>query len=586
MQGIFSKYRMVYRHLWETFGRTWQVRLSYVLQLLTRICKLIFLPIAISLIITHLSKQEYDDARNAVFFFVVFSSLLGLLIPLVKYIGMRGENKVYRELTAQYFAKLVAVDIEYFNSNLSGYLTSATRHYVDGCIQLVRTIRDRYMTTVLSIVFPICVITYLDIQLGLIALALSIANAAYMFWASHAIGPYRTASRELYKQNSGRMADIVSNILAVKSTAQEASYVEKVREGANKEGVAFTKRYTMQAKLIAAREAITVAVFAILFLLTVNRMSQGAIELTTAVLVITYAATILTGVYSLSDDLDEHDDIVDRIIPAFEILKRQNLLQDPTNPKPFKDHKGVIEFKNVSFSYEQGKKYRPVLENFSIVIPDGQKVGVVGISGAGKSTLTKLLLRFNDADSGQILINDVDIREMLQTELRKHIAYVPQEPLLFHTSIKDNVVLSNPKATGAEANKALKVAHALEFVENLPDGLDSVVGERGVKLSGGQKQRVAIARAVLQHAPIMVLDEATSALDSHSEQIIKKSFGEVLKGRTALVVAHRLSTLSEMDRIIVLDKGKLMEDGTHDELIAKHGLYAKLWQRQQNSLLD
>lgn len=586
MQGIFSKYRMVYRHLWETFGRTWQVRLSYVLQLLTRICKLIFLPIAISLIITHLSKQEYDDARNAVFFFVVFSSLLGLLIPLVKYIGMRGENKVYRELTAQYFAKLVAVDIEYFNSNLSGYLTSATRHYVDGCIQLVRTIRDRYMTTVLSIVFPICVITYLDIQLGLIALALSIANAAYMFWASHAIGPYRTASRELYKQNSGRMADIVSNILAVKSTAQEASYVEKVREGANKEGVAFTKRYTMQAKLIAAREAITVAVFAILFLLTVNRMSQGAIELTTAVLVITYAATILTGVYSLSDDLDEHDDIVDRIIPAFEILKRQNLLQDPTNPKPFKDHKGVIEFKNVSFSYEQGKKYRPVLENFSIVIPDGQKVGVVGISGAGKSTLTKLLLRFNDADSGQILINGVDIREMLQTELRKHIAYVPQEPLLFHTSIKDNVVLSNPKATGAEANKALKVAHALEFVENLPDGLDSVVGERGVKLSGGQKQRVAIARAVLQHAPIMVLDEATSALDSHSEQIIKKSFGEVLKGRTALVVAHRLSTLSEMDRIIVLDKGKLMEDGTHDELIAKHGLYAKLWQRQQNSLLD
>ncbi len=586
MQVIFGKYKMVYRHLWKTFGSAWQVRLSYVLQLLTRICKLIVLPIAISLIITHLSKQDYHDARNAVFFFVAFSSLLGLLTPLVKYIGMRGENKVYRELTAEYFAKLVAADIEYFNSNLSGYLTVATRQYVDGCTQLIRTLRDRYMTTILSILFPIGVIMFLDIQLGLVALILSIANAAYMIWASHAIGPYRTASRELYKRNSGKMADIISNILAVKSTAQEASYVKKVKEAADKEAVAFTKRYTVQAKLIAAREAITVTVFAILFLLTVDRMSQGSISLTTAVLVITYAATILTGVYSLSDDIDEHDDIVDRIIPAFEILKRQDLLQDPANPKPFKDHKGVIEFKNVSFSYEQGKKYRPVLEDFSILIPDGQKVGVVGISGAGKSTLTKLLLRFNDVDSGQVLINGVDIREMLQTDLRKHLAYVPQEPLLFHTSIKDNVVLSNPKASDIDVNKALKAAHALEFVENLPDGLDSVVGERGVKLSGGQKQRVAIARAVLQHAPIMVLDEATSALDSESEQIIKKSFGEVLKGRTAIVVAHRLSTLSEMDRVIVLDKGKLVEDGTHDELIAKHGLYAKLWQRQQNSLLD
>jgi len=586
MQDVLGKYKIVYRHLWETFGGAWQVRLSYVLQLLTRICKLIVLPIAISLIITHLSKHEYHDARNAVLFFVCFSSLLGILTPLVKYIGMRGENRVYRELTAKYFEKLVAVDIEYFNSNLSGYLTAATRHYVDGCIQLVRTLRDRYTTTILSIVFPIGVILYLDLPLGLVALVLSLANATYMIWASHAISPYRTASRELYKQNSGRMADIVSNILAVKSTAQESSYVEKVREGAHKESLAFTKRYTMQAKLIAAREAITVTVFATLFWLTVTRMSQGHIGLTTAVLVVTYAATILTGVYSLSDDLDEHDDIVDRIIPAFEILQRQNLLEDPAKPIPFNDHNGVIEFRDVSFSYDQGKKHRLVLERFSILIPNGQKVGVVGISGAGKSTLTKLLLRFNDVETGQVLINNTDVRELQQTDLRRHIAYVPQEPLLFHTSIKDNVILSNPKASNDEIIKALRAAHALEFVEKLPDGIDSIVGERGVKLSGGQKQRIAIARAVLQHTPIMVLDEATSALDSESEQIIKRSFGEVLKGKTAIVVAHRLSTLSEMDRIVVLDKGKLIEDGTHNELLAKNGLYAKLWKRQQNLVTD
>ncbi|MDB5184571.1 MAG: transporter ATP-binding protein [Candidatus Saccharibacteria bacterium] len=581
-QGL-RKYQLVYGHLWRTFGSSWLIRTSYVIQLLTRICKLIALPIALSLIITRLSRHDYGGAQKAVLLYVSFSALLGALTPLVKYIGMRGENKVYRSLTAAYFEKLVSSDLEYFNSNLSGYLTTATRQYVDGCVQLVRSLRDRYSTTLLSIVFPLCVILWLDIPLGLVTLALSVLNAAYMIWASHTIGPYRTRSRELYKRNSGRMADIISNILAVKSTAQEASYIARVRDGAWAEAAIFRERYTVQARLIAARELITVTVFATLFSLTIHRMSGGHITITTAVLVVTYATTILTGIYSLSDDLDEHDDTVDRIIPAFEILGRENVVTDPAVPQHFTDDRGKITFQNVSFSYEKGSRQRAVLKDFSLAIPQGQKLGVVGISGAGKSTLTKLLLRFNDVDEGHILLGDVDIRTVLQTELRSQIAYVSQEPLLFHDSIRENVAVAKPDATDVEILAALRAAHALEFVDALPDGLDSVVGERGVKLSGGQKQRVAIARAVLQHAPIIVLDEATSALDSESEQIIKDSFAEVLKNKTAIVVAHRLSTLSEMDRIIVLQRGKLVEDGTHEALLKLHGVYAGLWKRQQHT---
>ncbi len=579
LQG-FRKYGQVYAHLWSTYGQSWPVRISFIMQIAARICKLIILPIAISLIITNLSTKNFDGAEKAVLLYACFSLTLGVLAPLVKYIGMLGENKTYREITGNYFSRLVSADLDYFHSNLAGYLTTATRHYVDGCMQLVRALRDRYLNTVLSILFPLCVIIYLDIWLGLAALALSATQAVYLFWASYAITPYRTETREVYKYNSGRMADIVSNILAVKSSAQEHAHIHDVRRRAENESRLYYKRYTMQSKLIALREVLTVAFFLILLWLVVQRMSSGAIDITAAVLVVTYTTTILVGIYSLSEDLDEHDDFIDRIIPAFEILNRQNTVTDPPKPKTLENVRGRLTFDAVSFAYDKKNGARSVFTDFSLDIPAGQKVGVVGLSGAGKSTLAKLLLRFNDVRGGQVLLDGIDVRQLRQADLRKQIGYVPQEPLLLHASIRDNVLLSKPDATDDEIHAALKAAHAWTFVSQLPEGLDSIVGERGVKLSGGQKQRIAIARAVLQHSPIIVLDEATSALDSESEQIIKDSFSRILKGKTAVVIAHRLSTLSEMDRIIVIEKGACVEDGTHEQLLAKGGVYARLWAKQ------
>ncbi|HSW75126.1 MAG TPA: ABC transporter ATP-binding protein [Candidatus Saccharimonadales bacterium] len=575
-----SKYKLVYSHVWNTYGQSRTVQISFVLQIIARICRLIILPIAISLIIANLSKRNFGTAQNAVFLYACFSFVLGALTPLIKYIGMLGENKAYREITGNYFSRLIAADLDYFHSNLAGYLTTATRQYVDSCMQFARALRDRYLNTILSIVFPLGVILYLDIPIGLVAFALSVTQAVYLLWASHTITPYRTRSREIYKRNSGRMADIVSNILAVKSTAQEEIRAKQVRQGSEDEGRLFYERYIMQTKLIALREAITVAFFLVLLWLTVHRMSGGHISITAAVLVVTYTTTILTGIYQLSDDLDEHDDLVDKIIPAFEILNRKNVVTDPPRPKVLKKVRGQVTFKDISFSYDKNEGVTPVLTGFSLSIPAGQKVGIVGLSGAGKSTLAKLLLRFNDVDAGQVSIDGIDIRTLKQTDVRKHIAYIPQEPLLFHASIRDNVILSRPNATDKEIREALSSAHALKFVDQLPGGLDSIVGERGVKLSGGQKQRIAIARAVLQHSPIMVLDEATSALDSESEQIIKDSFTDVLKGKTAIVIAHRLSTLSEMDRIIVIEKGVCVEDGPHAKLLKQNGLYARLWKHQ------
>ncbi len=244
---------------------------------------------------------------------------------------------------------------------------------------------------------------------------------------------------------------------------------------------------------------------------------------------------------------------------------------------------GIIEFKNISFGYNEGTE---VLNDFNFKIQKGEKIGLVGHSGSGKSTITKLLLRFINVDKGEILIDGQNVANISQDDLRSVISYVPQDPILFHRSIKENLAYSKPNASQEEVVAVAKKAHAHEFILNLKHGYDTLVGERGVKLSGGERQRVAIARAMLKDAPILVLDEATSSLDSISEYYIQDAFNELMKGKTTIVIAHRLSTIQKMDRIIVLENGKIVEEGTHKELLNRNGKYDDLWNHQTGGFLE
>lgn len=261
---------------------------------------------------------------------------------------------------------------------------------------------------------------------------------------------------------------------------------------------------------------------------------------------------------------------------ALTLVQKPHGIVDRTQQK-LKVSQGVIEFHNVSFGYHAKAQ---VFKSKSVRIESGQKIGLVGFSGSGKSTFVNLILRFFEVDSGKITIDGQDIAIVRQDSLRSQIAMIPQDTTLFHRSLMENIRYGRLEATDAEVIEAAKRAHAHEFILELPDQYDALVGERGIKLSGGQRQRIAVARAILKDAPILLLDEATSALDSVTEKYIQQSLHKLMQGRTTVVIAHRLSTLSEMDRILVFDQGRIIEDGTHDQLLKAKGHYAKMWQMQ------
>jgi ATP-binding cassette subfamily B protein len=270
-----------------------------------------------------------------------------------------------------------------------------------------------------------------------------------------------------------------------------------------------------------------------------------------------------------------------------QVLSQEHTVTDESNAKKLMVRNGEIALSNVSFSYEKKGTTKTLFDDLNLRIPSGQSVGLIGPSGGGKTTITKLLLRFMDIDGGSITIDGQDIASITQASLRDAITYVPQEPLLFHRSLKENIAYGKPTASMEEIIEAAKKAHAHEFIDDLPHKYDTLVGERGIKLSGGQRQRVALARAILKNAPIIVLDEATSALDSESEVLIQEALRKLMENRTTIVIAHRLSTIKHLDRILVLEKGKITEDGTHDELsTVKNGTYARLWAHQSGGFIE
>lgn len=488
--------------------------------------------------------------------------------------------RAYYDLSILCFDTLSNQSMTFHNNRFGGALVSQTSKFTSAYNQLMQTLTYSVIPSLASVILIICILAPLVFVYTIVIMAFLIIYVIIVYHMYLRLQRLNDKAAGTQNRLSGQLSDSITNILAVKTSGRE-DYERQMFTNVNKE-VYQNELKRMKGSLFSGSVAasLIVVLMAIMTVFITGGQPLFGISAGTLILMFTYTNSLtmrfnmLTSVMQSVNQAfgDAHDMTV--------ILDEPRLVADAEGAKDLLVSDGNIDFNNLSFSYIDDNAPTEVFSDLNLHIPASQRVGLVGKSGSGKTTITRLLLRLSDIQNGTVLIDGQDISKVTQSSLRQQIAYVPQEPLLFHRTIAENIAYGREDATIEEIRQAAKDANALEFIEKLPDGFDTITGERGVKLSGGQRQRIAIARAILTNAPILVLDEATSALDSESELLIQEALENLMQGKTSIVVAHRLSTVARLDRIVVLSDGGIVEDGTHEELIKQNGTYFSLWEKQ------
>lgn len=580
----------------DTFRIYWQHARNYKPQFFAIVLLMPITVLAESIVVPFYTAQALDRLNSGVrtlssfydiFLYVTVAAIIsGIGWRVIVWILWKFEDGTMLDLHATVFKYLSEQSHRFFTNRFAGSLVSQANKFVGSFERLTDTFLWSFYALFLNYLFTVIVLWQ---RVPVFTIGLVFSSALFLTVITklkRSEAPFNEAHTEAEAQLTGQLADSITNIAAVKSYANEAKeqnlFKIKNQNVFNRSMAVrsiFTK-HEFVGSAISKTVGVLSLVVAVVAVVEFNQ-SIGLIFL-----VMSLTGNILGRLWDIQFSFRNINRSLGDAAPMTKMLTSVKVeVVDKPDAGELQVHKGSIDFAAVDFGYpEQSESL--LFNNLNLSVRAGEKVGLVGPSGGGKTSITMLLLRFMDVTGGAITIDGQNIAEVTQKSLRGAIAYVPQDPMMFHRSIADNIRYGRLDATDEEVIAAAKQANAHEFIETLPQGYKTLVGERGTKLSGGQRQRVAIARAVISNAPILVLDEATSALDSESEKLIQDALQKLTKGRTTIVVAHRLSTIQTMDRIVVLENGSVTEQGSHKELLAQNGHYATLWNHQSGGFLE
>ena len=539
------------------------------------------------------------------FFDVIFeggdtSSIVQILLRIIIFIGLlhglawiftriaEFANNVYQPMTManlkqQAYSHLIEHSYNFFTNNFVGSLVQRVNRFGRAFERLSDNIIWHLLPLVVRVIGVLVVLFFINKWIDLVVLVWVTIFLTFNIIFSRWKLKYDIRAAEVDSKATGYLADTITN----QNTVTLFNGVLREKRGyknvTGEQSSLTNFRWNLDATVNAVQSALSFGIELVLFYFAIRYWNLGIITVGVFVLLQSYAGNLIDQLWGFTrivrDTYEAYADAKEMV----EIMTLPHEIQDVPQAKDLEVTQGEITFNNLQFSFNDT---RSVLKNINVTIRPGEKVALIGPSGAGKTTFVRLLLRLYSPTSGRILVDGQDIAKGTQASLRKNISLVPQDPVLFHRTLAENIAYGKPSASRKEIEKAAKAAHCDEFIKTLPQGLETLVGERGIRLSGGERQRVAIARAILKNAPILVLDEATSSLDSHSEMLIQDALVTLMEGKTTIVIAHRLSTIQKMDRIIVVDKGKIIEEGSHAVLLENpDSLYKKLWTLQAGGFL-
>lgn len=539
---------------------------------------------AIKMVVDAFSSTEiitYTSLFWPIFIFISAQILLDVLWRTTDIAEWKAEPYVRQSILLEVYEHVQRNPYHFFQNTQTGSITSKIKGILDGYDSFWAAMHHDFVPKVANAVILTALLSIVNMKISAFVALWAICFTAIMYWLSTIMHTLSFAHAKTRHTIFGLIADNVSNILTIFSFSARKIELNRLNQEVKHNFIPTqikVYKFNFFSHIIAAILYWIMLISLFLFMIHLRKTNQATSGDLVFVmgLVFKISSDLWQIIHRMQDFMKNMGDLKS----SFELLKAPQEPSEQENSERLVVTRPSIEFNNINFAYETGK---PLFSGLNLTIKPGEKVGLVGLSGAGKSTLISLLLKYFKIDDGQILIDNQNISHYSGDAIRKHISIIPQDILLFHRSLLDNIRYGNPEAQDDEVIAAAKVSNIHDYIVSLPEKYNTLVGERGVKLSGGQRQRIAIARAILKNAPILVLDEATSSLDTETERLIQESLNKILDNTntTVIAIAHRLSTLKHMDRIIVLEQGKIIEEGTHTLLLQYDSTYKKLWESQK-----